>query len=74
MVTFDANCYGEPEFVIKTPAYLKWEGQPVGQPEFHHLFKHVRDRLNALSAFYGPGPIHAGFKGLRLAAEYVASS
>jgi hypothetical protein len=54
-----------------TPTYLKSEGQPVRQPEFHHLFKRVRDRLNALCTFYGPGPIDADFKGLGQAAEKV---
>jgi hypothetical protein len=54
-----------------TPTYLKSEGQAVRQPEFHHLFKRVRDRLNALSTFYGPGPIDADFKGLGQAAENV---
>jgi hypothetical protein len=54
-----------------TPTYLKSEGQAVRQPEFHHLFKRVRDRLNALSTFYGPGPIDADFKGLGQAAEKV---
>jgi len=54
-----------------TPTSLKWEGAPVRRPEFHHLFKRVRDRLNALSVFYGPGPIDADFKGLGEAAEKV---
>jgi hypothetical protein len=54
-----------------SPTYLKFEGQAVRQPEFHHLFKRVRDRLNALCTFYGPGPIDADFKGLGEAAEKV---
>jgi hypothetical protein len=57
--------------VFLTPTYLKSEGKPVRQPEFHHLFKRVRDRLNALCTFYGPGPIDADFKGLGAAAEKV---
>ena len=57
--------------VFLTPTYLKSEGQAVRQPEFHHLFKRVRDRLNALCTFYGPGPIDADFKGLGEAAEKV---
>ncbi len=57
--------------VFLTPTYLKSEGQPVRQPEFHHLFKRVRDRLNALCTFYGPGPIDADFKRLGQAAEKV---
>jgi hypothetical protein len=54
-----------------TPTYLKSEGQAVRRPEFHHLFKRVRDRLNAICTFYGPGPIDADFKGLGAAAEKV---
>ncbi|MGD1101596.1 MAG: CRISPR system precrRNA processing endoribonuclease RAMP protein Cas6 [Terriglobia bacterium] len=57
--------------VFLTPTFLKSEGQAVRQPEFHHLFKRVRDRLNALCTFYGPGPIDADFKGLGQAAEKV---
>jgi hypothetical protein len=59
--------------VFLTPTYLKSEGQAVRQPEFHHLFKRVRDRLNALCTFYGPGPIDADFKGLGEAAEKVCT-
>jgi hypothetical protein len=54
-----------------TPTHLTFEGQIVKQPEFHHLFKRVRDRLNALSTFYGDGPIDADFKGLGERAEKV---
>jgi len=54
-----------------TPTFLRFEEQAVRQPEFHHLFKRVRDRLNALSTFYGPGPIDADFKGLGQRAEQV---
>jgi CRISPR/Cas system endoribonuclease Cas6 (RAMP superfamily) len=57
--------------VFLTPTYLKSEGRAVRQPEFHHVFKRVRDRLNALCTFYGPGPIDADFKGLGAAAERV---
>lgn len=54
-----------------TPTSLKFEGRAGVQPEFHHLFKRVRDRLNALCTFYGPGPIEADFKGLGERAEKV---
>ena len=65
--TFDSRL----STLFLTPTYLKSEGQAVRQPEFHHLFKRVRDRLNALSTFYGPGPIDADFKGLGKAAEKI---
>jgi len=54
-----------------TPALLRADGKVIHHPEFHHLFKRVRDRLNALSTFYGPGPIDADFKSLGAAAEKV---
>lgn len=54
-----------------TPTHLTFEGQIVKRPEFHHLFKRVRDRANALSSFYGNGPIDADFKGLGERAEEV---
>ncbi len=57
--------------VFLTPTSLKSGEEIVRQPEFHHLFKRVRDRLNALSTFYGPGPIDADFKGLGRRAEQV---
>jgi len=54
-----------------TPTHLTFDGQIVKQPEFHHLFKRVRDRVNALSSFYGGGPVGADFKGLGERAEKV---
>jgi len=54
-----------------TPTHLTFEGQIVKRPEFHHLFKRVRDRVNALSSFYGDGPVDANFKGLGERAEKV---
>jgi hypothetical protein len=54
-----------------TPTSLKSEERTVRQPEFHHLFRRVRDRLNALCTFYGTGPIEADFKGLGDRAESV---
>ena len=54
-----------------TPTLLKSENEIVVEPEFHQLFKRVRDRINALSSFYGPGPIEADFAGLGKLAERV---
>jgi len=54
-----------------SPTHLRADGQLVREPEFHHLFKRLRDRLNALSTFYGPGPIEADFKALGDLAEEV---
>jgi hypothetical protein len=57
-----------------TPTSLKFEGRAGVQPDFHHLFKRVRDRLNALCTFYGAGPIEADFKGLGERAEKVRTT
>jgi hypothetical protein len=48
---------------------LTFDGKIVKQPEFHHLFKRVRDRVNALSSFHGDGPVEADFRGLGKRAE-----
>jgi hypothetical protein len=54
-----------------TPTYLKFKEHAVLKPDFHHLFKRVRDRLNAVCTFFGPGPIDADFKALGERAEQV---
>jgi CRISPR/Cas system endoribonuclease Cas6 (RAMP superfamily) len=56
---------------LLTPTYLKFKEQAVLKPDFHHLFKRVRDRLNAVCTFFGPGPIDADFKALGDRAEQV---
>lgn len=71
---FPVTCNLSPILVavsFLTPTYLRADGQIVREPEFHHLFKRLRDRLNALSTFYGPGPIDADFKALGGLAEKV---
>ncbi len=54
-----------------SPTSLKSEERVVRRPDFHHLFKRVRDRLSTISTFYGAGPIDADFKGLGERAEQV---
>ena len=39
-----------------TPTELKSEGGVADRPEFPILFGRIRERLNALRLFYGPGP------------------
>lgn len=56
-----------------TPTHLVFQGQAVRAPEFHHLFKRVRDRINALATFYGAGRIDADFAGLGAKSEHVAT-
>jgi hypothetical protein len=54
-----------------TPTFLRADGEVVRRPEFHHLFKRLRDRVNALSTFFGDGPLDVDFKGLGERAEKV---
>jgi hypothetical protein len=54
-----------------TPTFLRADGEVVRQPEFHHLFKRLRDRINALGAFFGDGPLDVDFRGLGERAEKV---
>jgi len=54
-----------------TPTFLRADGEVVRHPEFHHLFKRLRDRINALSTFFGDGPLDVDFKGLGERAEKV---
>lgn len=50
------------EFV--TPTELKAEGAAVTKPEFGILFARLRDRISALRALYGPGPLEVDFRGM----------
>src|SRR5207244_2214395 len=54
-----------------TPTFLRADGEVVLRPEFHHVFKRLRDRINALSTFFGDGPLDADFRGLGERAEKV---
>jgi hypothetical protein len=54
-----------------TPTFLRADGEVVRRPEFHHVFKRLRDRINALSTFYGDGPLDVDFRGLGERAERV---
>ncbi len=54
-----------------TPTFLRADGEVVRRPEFHHVFKRLRDRVNALSSFFGDGPLDLDFRGLGERAERV---
>ena len=54
-----------------TPATLKAEGEVVTVPQFHHLIKRLRDRLNALAYFYCSEALNLDFKALGEQAEQV---
>ncbi|MGE5058657.1 MAG: CRISPR system precrRNA processing endoribonuclease RAMP protein Cas6 [Betaproteobacteria bacterium] len=50
---------------------MKSNGEVIRRPEFHHVLKRLRDRVNALSTFYGEGPLDADFRGLGKRAETI---
>jgi hypothetical protein len=54
-----------------TPTLLKSDGEIIRRPEFHHILKRLRDRINALSTFFDGGPIEADFRSLGERAERV---
>jgi CRISPR/Cas system endoribonuclease Cas6 (RAMP superfamily) len=54
-----------------TPTFLRADGEVILQPAFHHLFKRLRDRLNALVTFFGDGPLGVDFRGIGERAEKV---
>jgi hypothetical protein len=47
-----------------TPTELKGDGQLVERPEFGILFGRLRDRIGALRALYGAGPLEVDFRAM----------
>jgi hypothetical protein len=47
-----------------SPTELKADGSLAGRPKFITLFCRIRDRINTLSALYGPGPLNIDFQAL----------
>jgi len=45
-----------------TPTLLKADGKVVTRPEFHHVIKRLRDRINALAHFYCDDTLDVDFK------------
>jgi len=56
---------------LKSGSTADRAGEVVRRPAFHHIIKRLRDRVNALSTFYGGGPLAMDFKALGEAAERV---
>jgi hypothetical protein len=56
---------------FQTPTLLKAGGQIVIHPEFHHLIKRLRDRINALAHFYCDDTLEVDFKSFGERAESV---
>lgn len=57
-----------------TPTFLRADGEVIRRPDFHHVFKRLRDRINALNTFFGDGPLDADFSGLGKRAETVRTA
>jgi hypothetical protein len=54
-----------------TPTELKWEGRVLREPSFGPLVARIRDRVSALRALYGAGPLQIDFRELGRRAEAV---
>src|SRR5205809_1907391 len=54
-----------------TPTELKHDGQQVRIPEFHHLLKRLRDRINAIGCFYNDVTLDIDFAEVGRRAECV---
>jgi CRISPR-associated endoribonuclease Cas6 len=53
-----------PTRVKYNPTGERGKSEVVRVPEFHHLVRRLRDRINALSVSYCGGPIDADFRGM----------
>lgn len=54
-----------------TPTHLKADGKIVGRPDFHHVIKRLRDRINALAHFYCDDTLDVDHKAFGERAERV---
>lgn len=54
-----------------TPTYLKVDGKIIERPDFHHLIKRLRDRINALAHFYCGETLDLEFKAFGERAESI---
>lgn len=80
-LTFDDCCRLAKELVTHhssrvtirflTPTHLKANGAIVTRPDFHHLVKRLRDRINALAHFYCQDTLDVDYKAFGERAEAV---
>ena len=54
-----------------TPTHLVFAKKQLREPEFHHLVRRLRDRLNALATFYCGASLELDFRGLAERAQAV---
>ena len=55
---------GRVRALFLTPTELKGEGELAERPEFPILFGRLRDRIGALRALYGAGPLEVDFRAM----------
>jgi len=65
---------GRRRYRFETPAILKSNGVVEEVPTYATLVKRARDRINALSTFFGDGPHEWDFKGMGERAEQVRTA
>ena len=65
------NSQSEISLRFLTPTHLVFGEKQLREPEFHHLVRRLRDRLNALATFYCGGPLALDFRGLAERARAV---
>jgi hypothetical protein len=53
------------------PTELKFQNTPAARPEFAVLFARIRDRVSALSTFYGPAPLEIDFRAMGERASHI---
>ncbi|RJQ46055.1 MAG: CRISPR system precrRNA processing endoribonuclease RAMP protein Cas6 [Gaiellales bacterium] len=56
-----------------TPTHLKADGKIVTRPDFHHVIKRLRDRINALAHFYCQDALDLDHKAFGQRAESVCT-
>lgn len=54
-----------------TPTRLQANGEPIRNPEFHHVVRRLRDRVNALATFFEGTPLQIDFRGLGERAQNI---
>ncbi len=67
---------GQTEITLEfmTPTELRFQDRTVTSPDFHHVFKRVRDRISAISFFHCGKPLDINHRMLGIAAESVKTT
>jgi hypothetical protein len=57
-----------------TPTHLKADGKIITRPDFHHLIKRLRDRVNTLAHFYCQDALAVDYKAFGERAEAIRTA